>query len=280
MEAIRIRQMSMCGIRLDALSRGELIELLNHAVLARDKLLILNHNLHSLYLYETNPAFRAVYALASCVYIDGLPVVWLGRAAGLPVTAAHRITFLDSFEAIVGEASKHGWRVFYLGSTEEVVTKALVLLRDRYPQLIIDGRNGFFAQSGPESEAVISQINDFRADILFVGMGMPLQEQWLGKHYGTLNVSAAMTSGATLDYIAGAAYRPPAWVGPLGLYGVFRMFTDPKRLWRRYLLEPLLLAKYLLPRLIWHWLGERPKTPALESLKTTEANDEIGAANV
>lgn len=268
------QQLSLCGIRLDAIRQSDLIELLNHAILNRERWLVLHHNLHSLYLYETDAAVKALYSRASCVYIDGLPIVWLSRSAGLPVTTAHRITFLDSFENILCAASDRGWRVFYLGSTQAGIAKGLELLRDRYPRLIISGSNGFFIRSGPENEKVISQINNFRTDILFVGMGMPLQEVWLAENYVKLDISAALTSGATLDYITGDAYRPPKWAGSLGLYGIFRMLSDPKRLWRRYLLEPLLLTKYLLPRLIGHWSGQLKKSNSLRGLFKTTKNSE------
>jgi N-acetylglucosaminyldiphosphoundecaprenol N-acetyl-beta-D-mannosaminyltransferase len=244
------QQFSLGGIRVDALERRDLIQLVQHARLTKDKILILNHNLHSLYLYESDPTFSAPYRRASWVYIDGLPVVWLGRMVGLPLTAANRITLLDSFDLILGEAAQRGWRIFYLGSTAEVHVKGLAVLQQRHPELIISGRDGFFCKDGPESEKVIAEINRFKADILFVGMGMPTQERWLAKNREKLDASAILTSGGTLDYIAGDKYRPPAWAGKLGLYGIFRMFSDPRRLWRRYLFEPILLLKFLSVRLV------------------------------
>jgi|HubBroStandDraft_6_1064221.scaffolds.fasta_scaffold31806_2 N-acetylglucosaminyldiphosphoundecaprenol N-acetyl-beta-D-mannosaminyltransferase len=250
MSVMTSRRVSLCGVRLDALTRSDLLQILKKAIDKREKSLILNHNLHSLYLYQTSASFRNIYALASRVYIDGLPVVWLGKAAGLPLMAEHRITFLDCFEKILAEASQNSWRVFYVGSSGAVMAKALPLLRARYPQLVIDGRDGFFPRNGTQDDALIAQINGFRTDILFVGMGMPRQEEWLAQHYQKLKVGAALTSGATLDYVTGDAYRPPAWAGALGLYGIFRMFSDPKRLWHRYLVEPIHVARHFLPAII------------------------------
>lgn len=254
---LRGREFSLYGIRMNALERRDLIELLGRAKSSHEKLLLLHHNLHSLFLYETHSTFNASYELASKVYIDGLPIVWLGKAAGLPLKAAHRVTLLDSFEAVIEEASKQGWRIFYLGSTEAVLAKGLSMLRESYPRLNISGRNGFFAKSGPENEEVVSQINDFKPDILFAGMGMPVQEVWLADNYSRLDVSAAISCGGTMDYVTGNAYRPPAWAGPLGLYGIFRLFHDPKRLWRRYLVEPLFLAMFLGVRRVRERLGQQ-----------------------
>ncbi|HET6218445.1 MAG TPA: WecB/TagA/CpsF family glycosyltransferase [Acidobacteriaceae bacterium] len=243
------RQLSLGGIRIDALEQRDLIQLVERAKQTKDKLLILNHNLHSLYLHEANAAFRALYKQASYVYIDGLPVVWLGQMAGLPLTTSHRMTFIDCFDSILEDAAERDWRIFYLGSTEAVLAKALKILRERHKKLIISGRDGFLPNCPAEVDAVIAEINRFGADILFVGMGMPLQEMWLIEHRAKLCASAILTSGGTLDYIAGCAHRPPAWAGKLGLYGLFRLFFDPKRLWRRYLIEPIIVAKGLSPRL-------------------------------
>ena len=249
--------LSLCGIRIDALTLQDILEILRNAIKASPQLILLNHNLHSIYLYETVPEFRDAYSLASYVYIDGIPVVWLAQLAGLPVSRNHRVTFLDNFESILSEASQCGWRIFYLGSTREVFDEAIAKLRGQFPLLLITGRDGFFDTTGAQNKEAIAEINQYKTDILFIGMGMPRQEEWLAENYSHLNVKAILTSGATLDYVVGHAYRPPAWAGPLGLYGVMRLFSNPTRLWRRYLLEPMMLLRYLAFRLLRQRLQKR-----------------------
>jgi N-acetylglucosaminyldiphosphoundecaprenol N-acetyl-beta-D-mannosaminyltransferase len=243
-EAISQR-VSLAGISVDLLTIKDLLSLLVHATATQDKCLILHHNLHSLCLYHTVSDFKVCYSQASHVYIDGIPVVWLGKIAGLPARSEHRITLLDSFTIVLRKAEQCGWRVFYLGSLAEVITRGLDAIKQEYPQLNISGHHGYFENHGFESDEVISKINSFGADILFVGLGMPLQERWLAEHHSQINASAILTCGATLDYLTGHAYRPPAWVGPLGLYGIFRLVSDPRRLWKRYLVEPVILLKHM-----------------------------------
>ncbi len=243
-------QLSLCGIRVDALELSDLFTILEDAVMQRVKILIFNHNLHSLYLFKTNPSFASAYALANWVYVDGLPIIWMGRAAGLPLEAKNRITLLDCFESVLSQAAIHKWRVFYLGSNEETLNQGLAILRGKQPSLLIEGHHGFFLQEQGGSQKIIEQINEYRPDILFVGMGMPLQETWLASHLDELDASTIFTSGATMDYLTGHSYRPPAWAGPLGLYGIFRLFSDPRRLWKRYLVEPIYLMRHMLPHLI------------------------------
>ena len=244
------RRVSLCGVNLHLLTRDDLLELVGSAVASRERVLVLHHNLHSLYLYETNSSFRNVYRRASAVYIDGLPLVWVARAAALPLTCAHRITFLDSFESVLAEAEHRHWRVFYLGSKPAVAEKARALFQKLYPRLHIQVHDGYFDKSGRENDLVVQQINDFKTDILFVGMGMPLQEYWIQANYARFSLAATFTCGATLDYVTGDAYRPPEWAGALGLYGLFRLAADPLRLWRRYLIEPFVVACAMFPRFV------------------------------
>jgi N-acetylglucosaminyldiphosphoundecaprenol N-acetyl-beta-D-mannosaminyltransferase len=245
MHDVRSQRLSLAGIPIDLLTMTDLLSVLVKATATRDKCLILNHNLHSLYLYHSVSDFKACYSQASYVYIDGIPVVWLAKLAGLRVRREHRITFLDSLQTILRKAEQCGWRVFYLGSRPEVMFRGLDAIKREFPQLNISGHHGYFGKERFESDEVISKINNFGPDILFVGLGMPLQERWLAEHQSKIKASAILTCGATLDYITGHAYRPPAWVGPLGLYGIFRMVSDPKRLWKRYLVEPILLLRHM-----------------------------------
>jgi N-acetylglucosaminyldiphosphoundecaprenol N-acetyl-beta-D-mannosaminyltransferase len=137
---------------------------------AHERILLLHHNLHSLYLYETSPALRAAYSPATSVYIDGILVVWLARLAGLRIDRNHRITLLDSFEFMIDAAVKNGWRVFYLGSADAVLQQGLTNLKASHPELVLAGHHGFFAKDEQRSREVIEQINSFRPDILF---GLP-----------------------------------------------------------------------------------------------------------
>jgi N-acetylglucosaminyldiphosphoundecaprenol N-acetyl-beta-D-mannosaminyltransferase len=269
MRTMRSQRLSLAGTPIDLLTITDILSLLNTAIATQDKCLIFNHNLHSLYLYHTVSDLKACYSQASHVYIDGLPLVWLGKIAGLPARSEHRTTFLDSLKIVLGQAEQCGWRVFYLGSVDEVVTRGLDVIKQEYPQLNISGHHGYFDKDGLQSDEVISRINDFSPDILFVGLGMPIQERWLAEHGSKLNANAILTCGASLDYIAGYAYRPPAWVGPLGLYGVFRLVSDPKRLWKRYLIEPVILLKHMFFPLMRQALVTTTKTHVLPAHATT-----------
>jgi len=204
-----------------------------------------HHNLHSLFLLHRLPVVRQFYARCTDCYIDGVPVRLLLRAFGTATSGAQRFSLMDDFLELLAHAERHDWSIFYLGSRESVVDEGRALIARRFPELRIRLRHGYDAGA----PALIHEINAWRPDVLLVGMGMPLQEQWLVDHLDGLDVGVAAQAGATLDYYTGAQARPPRWMGRLGLAWAFRLAHDPARLWRRYLIEPWGL---LLPALK-HW---------------------------
>jgi N-acetylglucosaminyldiphosphoundecaprenol N-acetyl-beta-D-mannosaminyltransferase len=137
-------------------------------------------------------------------------------------------------------AVRNRWRIFYLGSTDDVAAKGTEILRGRYPGLQFESHHGHFDSryDGDANRQVVARINRFRPHLLFVGMGMPRQERWIQDNRHTLEANIILPSGATLDYIAGAKRLAPRWMGALGLEWAFRLATEPRRLAHRYLVEP------------------------------------------
>ena len=235
------------GLKITPLTRDELIALVAREITAGRRSAIANQNLHGAYLYFRDAEFRALHTSAY-VHIDGMPIVCLARIAGFRLTRAHRLTYLDLMGPVFAAATAHGWTLFYLGGEPEVLRVGLSRLREAHPGLIIEGHHGFFDRRphSPESEAVLARINAVGPNILVIGMGMPWQEHWLRVNLDRLAVNCVLLAGAYLDYIADRRAAPPRWLGPLGLEWLHRLAADPRRLWRRYLVEPWVLLWYLL----------------------------------
>lgn len=246
----------LLGVRVDAVTHGDLHTVMDEAVASQRRVLIANHNLHSIYLLHHDPRFAAMYRRSDCTYVDGMPIIFLGRALGLPLERKHRTTFLDAFQDLVAEVARRNWRLFYLGSKPGVAERGAEILRQRFPGLQIATHHGYFnPRTGSyENQRVIEMINAFRPHLLMVGMGMPRQEYWTAENLDALSANAVVTSGATMDYLAGKVPVPPRWAGPLGLYGIMRLANEPGRLWKRYLIEPWFVLGLFL-RDLWN----RPK---------------------
>jgi N-acetylglucosaminyldiphosphoundecaprenol N-acetyl-beta-D-mannosaminyltransferase len=237
---VKTTRYRLLGVTVDAVTHDDLHQVMADAVAANRRVLIGNHNLHSIYLLHHDRHFRGMYDRAECVYVDGMPIIFLARALGLPLEQKHRTTFLDAFEDLVAEVARRNWRLFYLGSKPGVADRGAEILRQRFPGLQIATQHGYFdaRPESTENRSVVNAINAFRPHLLMVGMGMPRQEHWTAENLDSLSANAIVTSGATMDYLAGEQAVPPRWAGPLGLYGLSRLMTDPGRLWKRYLIEP------------------------------------------
>ncbi len=213
------------------------------------KWIITNHNLHSVYLLYRQPRLRKFYADAHWTFIDGMPLVALGRLYGYPLERKHRVTLADWTHPLMEMAARNGWRVFYLGSPKGVAEKGAAVLRARYPALQIEVSDGYFdARPGSaENEALLQRINAYRPDVLMVGMSMPRQEYWTQENFARLDARVILSSnGAAMDYVAGAVNTPPRWAGRLGLEWASRLMNEPRRLFGRYLVEPWYLLALLI----------------------------------
>jgi N-acetylglucosaminyldiphosphoundecaprenol N-acetyl-beta-D-mannosaminyltransferase len=196
------------------------------------------HNLHSIYLFARDSQFRRFYAEARTVHIDGMSLVYIARLFGFPVRREHRVTYLDWIFPLMETSAQRGWRVFYLGGKPGVAEKASQRLKQRFPELHLDTHHGYFEKTTAENDLVVEKINSYRPNILMVGMGMPIEEHWVLNNSSRIHPCVIMVPGACFDYIAGAVAMPPRWMGRIGLEWLFRLASEPRRLWRRYLVEP------------------------------------------
>lgn len=242
----QVPQYDMLGVRVDGLTTDTLYQAMAEAIDSDARTVIGNHNLHSVYLYHRDAKMRRFYGRARYVFIDGMPLVWAGRALGYPLRREHRMTSIDWLRPMLPEAVARGWRVLFLGSRPGVADRAAAMLRAEFPGLQIEGRHGYFdPRPGSESgEAVLEELQRYRPDILCLGMGMPRQEHWIEDHLDRLNAKVILNLGGFMELLTGDLPLPPRWISRLGLEWLVRLITRPRRVWRRYLVEPW----FLLPR--------------------------------
>ena len=111
------------------------------------------------------------------------------------------------------------------------------------------GHHGYFKKFGEENESVLKQINEFKPDVLYIGFGMPLQEDWIVNNLEYIEAKVFLPLGACLDFYTGAVYRGPRWMTNCGLEWLARLLTEPQRLWERYVIgNPLFLYRVLQER--------------------------------
>ncbi|MGA9633818.1 MAG: WecB/TagA/CpsF family glycosyltransferase [Solirubrobacterales bacterium] len=171
---------------------------------------------------------------------DGMPMVWAGRFAG--AREISRVYGPDLMERVCSLASKRGWRCFFYGGAPGVPDELADRLVERFPGLRIAGTYSppFRPLTAAESDEVIKMINSSGAELVWVGISTPKQELWMSEHVNRLDPPVVMIGvGAAFDIYSGRKRRPPRWLGPLGLFWLFRLLQEPRRLWRRYLVGNL-----------------------------------------
>jgi N-acetylglucosaminyldiphosphoundecaprenol N-acetyl-beta-D-mannosaminyltransferase len=240
MTDLDVRVHDVLGHRVGEYDITHLNERIGRAVAADERIVIANHNLHSLYLCSRDAKLRAFHAAAEVTHADGMSMIMLGRLLGVPLRRCHRVTYVDWIGPLMRDAADRGWRVFALGGRPGVFDRAAARLRATHPKLILDGTHGYFdpTPGAADSASVLAQIAAFRPHVLLVGMGMPRQEHWVHDHRSAISANAILMAGAALDYVAGVVPTPPRAAGAVGLEWAWRLAAEPRRLWRRYLVEP------------------------------------------
>ena len=236
------------GVKVNPLSILQLNRSISEAIDHGHKWIISNHNLHSVYIYHHQSKMRDFYAKSKYIHIDGMALIFLGKILGFPLQREQRVTYVDWTNPLMAEAVKSGWRIFYLGSKPGVAEQGARILRTRFAGLQIVTAHGYFNadRDSAENLKILAKINDYQPQIVMVGMSMPRQERWIVDNLDRIDTNVILPCGATLDYVAGAIPTPPRWAGQIGLEWLFRLISDPERLWRRYLVEPWFLLWLLL----------------------------------
>jgi len=251
------------GVTVDMVTLSELLDTIERAVQKREHAIIANVNVHAINLAYSLPWFRDFLNRCDLVFCDGFGVKWGARLLGYRLPG--RFTPPDWLPLLAQRCATRHYTLYLLGARPGVAERAGHRLRAEYPQLNIVGvHHGHFdhSLSSADTEAVVRAINEVSPDILIIGFGMPLQEQWLKDNWDRLEVRVALPVGAAFDFLSGRVPRGPRWATDRGLEWLTRLFTEPRRLWRRYLIgNPLFLLRIVRQRL--GWLPAREKSHAL-----------------
>lgn len=191
-------------------------------------------NAHALNICQDDSRYREILNKSEIVYCDGFGVVLAARILNLKI--GERMTPTDWMPEFFNEIIKLNKTVFFLGDVKEVNDKYKEQTINNNPALMVTGNlPGHFKLFGNENEAVISQINNAKPDILLVGMGMPIQEKWAFDNYKKLNVKLIIPVGALFRLHIGEISRAPQLITNNGLEWLSRLVYDPKKVWKRYL---------------------------------------------
>jgi N-acetylglucosaminyldiphosphoundecaprenol N-acetyl-beta-D-mannosaminyltransferase len=219
------------GIKIDNLGLQEAMVHIEKMLKGKKSHYIFTPNATHIFLFQKDEEFRKIYKKASLVLPDGMPLVWVSRL--IKPRLKERISGTDFVFSLCDEANQKGYTIFLLGAEPTVIRKARAALNQKFSGLQIVGiHDGYFN----DDTEVINKINASRPDILFVGIGFPKQEKWIGKNINRLHVKVVVSIGGAFDVIGGKFKRAPLLMRKWGLEWLWRLSQEPRRLWKRYLI--------------------------------------------
>jgi N-acetylglucosaminyldiphosphoundecaprenol N-acetyl-beta-D-mannosaminyltransferase len=243
---------------VDVLTSAEALDEIDRLVTSRKGGAVFTPNVDHVVKAELNPAFRAAYQHASLSLADGMPLVWVSRLIGRALP--ERVAGSDLIVPLLRRAATRGWRVYLLGGAAGVAPAAAEMLA-RDLGVVVAGWDD--AQIGPDgldrTGDSVARAKAAQPDLILVALGPPKQELWIARSLSGVGPAVGVGVGASLDFLVGKYRRAPEWLGRIGLEWLYRLLQEPRRLWRRYLVEgPRFLG------VVWRTL----RLPAAERVRT------------
>jgi len=224
---------SILDCEFDAVNNDRALAWANEAISGTATRYITTVNVAILMMMRKDARLKSFISQSDLTVADGQPIIWLSKLLRRPLP--ERVTGIDLCSDIAAQVALKGKSIYLLGGSDDVLKLTEKKLLAVNPELTIAGRhNGYF--KAPESGAIVKDINQSKADILFVGMGVPRQEYFLQDNLSQLNVKLAIALGGSFDVISGAKQRAPIWMQKSGLEWLFRLIQEPRRLAKRYVM--------------------------------------------
>ena len=230
------RRVPVLGVPLALIDYERTLDWIDAAVERRQRGYVCVAAVHTVVACQDDPELRAAVLGADLTVPDGMPLVWALRLLGQPLES--RVYGPDLMDLACARAARTGQRFYlYGGRNPGALAQLARELRLRHPGLQIVGGHAppFRPLTAAEEAEVAAEINASRADVVWVGIGVPKQEKWMARMRERLDAPVLLGVGAAFDFHAGLIPQAPGWLQRHGMEWAFRLAQEPRRLWRRYL---------------------------------------------
>ena len=235
---LQLPSIQVLGVRVHMVQMGEALELLEDWMQRRDRCrYVVATQMHGVMEARREPDFKTVLNSADLFVPDGSSLTWVAHRRGF--VAQKRVCGSDLMWGFLELAQGKGYRNFFYGDTEDTLQLLTRKLSEDFPRLNIAGVHSppFRALTPEEDAQEMRMINESGADIVWVGLGLPKQERWMFEHRHRLNVPVIVGVGAAFKFLSGRVNRAPGWMGDHGLEWLWRFAHEPRRVWRRVLVD-------------------------------------------
>ena len=240
---------NILGVKINAIDMRDALQTIEGWIKGGESQYVCVTPIHAVMDCYLEPSLKKIFNASGMTTPDGMGIVWLLRLLGFRRTA--RVYGPDLMLAVCEFGLDKGWRHYFYGSTKAVSKNLIGQLQAKFPGLIIAGQYAppFRPLAEDEKELVAAEIDQARPNVIWVGLSTPKQERWMGEFVNRLNPAVLVGVGAAFDFLSGSKPQAPRWVQRSGLEWLFRLVTEPKRLWRRYIKYPLFLILIIAQRL-------------------------------
>ncbi len=236
-EKVRALSVYLLGRRIDCMNIPSIVEAVRKACIEGKKITVAHYNIHGFNLSLQFPWYHQFLQSADITNCDGMGILKAIAFMGLDLPSDYRVSYTLLMPKILETCNRNEFSVFLLGGKSENLQAAIDNLKQKYPGVRFGGHHGYFDKEDPQAnQAAIEQINQFKPNILIVGMGMPIQEYWVQQHRHKLQANTIMVGGAIIDRMAGIVPDCPNFISNSGFEWLYRLMREPKRLAARYLL--------------------------------------------
>lgn len=226
--------LDICAVRLHAAVQG-LIHLAERC--EQPPAVVVTPNVDHVVRLDRDASLRALYGQADYIFADGMPVVWASRMSEMPLP--ERVTGADLFVELLRAAVQRRVPVCVIGGMPGQEALFAAAFAQKYPglQITLYCPSMQFDPLGAEGREALRRINACRPGLVFVCLGMPKQEHWALAHCNEMQAGVVLCVGAAMEFALGLKSRAPSWMQQGGLEWLWRLASEPRRLWRRYIVQ-------------------------------------------
>lgn len=233
-----LNRMKFMNSYVDNVTKEEAISHIEKCIQERKIGHVMTPNVDQIIRVERDEYFKKICDNAELLLVDGTPLMWISKLYGRPIK--EKICGSDLVPELCDVAALKGYSVFLLGAAEGVAAKAAKNLKQKCPGLKVAGVYSppfGFEKDEKELEKINKILYESKADMLFVGMGVPKQDIFIYENMHKYQIPMSFSIGATIDFEAGVQKRAPKWINQIGMEWLYRLVCNPRRMFKRYIVD-------------------------------------------
>ena len=233
-----LNRMKFMNTYMDNVTMDEAIKHIEYCIDNKIIGQVITPNVDQIVRMEWDTYFQKICENCELLLVDGHPLMWIAKAYGTPFK--EKIPGSDLVPKLCEIAAQKSYSVFFLGAAPGVAAKAAKIMQQQYPGLNVAGTYSpplGFEKDKEELNHIDQMLKDSKADMLFVGMGVPKQDIFIYENMHTYQIPMSFSIGGTIDFIAGVQKRAPKWISKIGMEWFYRLCKDPKRMFKRYIID-------------------------------------------